>query len=113
MALITVQQAATALGVSAASVYKALKVGRLPVRKAGKRLMIERDDLSARWHGSSQRRMVVPAEPGPDWAAIATTANAYLDCSAWGPPPWPPDRWATLAMVISLAEDYFFQIKSH
>lgn len=105
MALISVQQAAATLGVSAASVYKALRVGRLPPRRVGNRLMVEREGLSARWHGSSQRRAVVPAEPGPNWAAIAQQANAYLDCGAWGPPPWPADRWATLAMVISLAEE--------
>jgi hypothetical protein len=40
-----------------------------------------------------------------DWIAISETANWMLDCSAWGPPPWPADRWATLAMVISLAEE--------
>jgi excisionase family DNA binding protein len=107
MALISVQQAAATLGVSAASVYKALKAGRLPVRRVGNRLMLERDGLAARWHGSSQRRRVVPqsAAPGPDWVAISERANEMLDCAAWGPPPWPADRWATLAMVISLAEE--------
>jgi len=44
-----------------------------------------------------------PAEPSPDWQRIAEAANGYLDCSAWGPPPWPADRWSTLRVVIELA----------
>lgn len=51
------------------------------------------------------RREQPAAEVTPDWERIAEAANAFLDCGAWGPPPWPAGRWATLAMVISLAEE--------
>jgi excisionase family DNA binding protein len=104
MALITVQQAATTLGVSTASVYKELKAGRLPLRRVGKRLMIERDGLSARWHGSSQRRVVVSVEPGPNWQQIAAKLNRYLG-PTWPAPPWDGDQANTLAMCLSLAYD--------
>ena len=30
-------------------------------------------------------------------------ANAYLDCSCWGPPPWTALQWATLRNVIEMA----------
>ena len=45
------------------------------------------------------------SQQAPDWDQVAVLANAALDCSAWGPPPWPGGRWATLAMVLSLAEE--------
>jgi len=32
-------------------------------------------------------------------------ANAYLDCSCWGPPPWTALQWATLRNVIELARE--------
>jgi hypothetical protein len=41
----------------------------------------------------------------PDWERIAELANASLDCASWGPPPWAPEQWATLSMVLSLAEE--------
>jgi excisionase family DNA binding protein len=104
--LITVKQAAVRLGVSCAAIYKGLGAGRLAYQLVGGRRMLRSEGLEQRWHGSSQRRRVIPPapEPGPDWAAIAEAANAYLDAS-WGPPPWPADRWATLAMVASLASE--------
>lgn len=36
---------------------------------------------------------------------IAERANSYLDCSVWGPPPWTPDQWQTLRVVLELTED--------
>lgn len=41
----------------------------------------------------------------PDWERIAELANASLDCASWGPPPWAPEQWVTLSMVLSLAEE--------
>lgn len=32
-------------------------------------------------------------------------ANAYLDCSCWGPPPWTADQWQTLRVVMEMAYD--------
>jgi hypothetical protein len=43
------------------------------------------------------------AAPAPQWQRIAQLANAGLDCAAWGPPPWPADRWVTLCHVIEMA----------
>ena len=37
------------------------------------------------------------------WAKAAEVANAYLDCSAWGPPPWSAQQWATLAIVAEMS----------
>jgi len=42
---------------------------------------------------------------GPDWALVAELANGSLDCSAWGPPPWSADQWATLSVVLELAQE--------
>jgi hypothetical protein len=92
------------------------------------RKCVKRDGLAAAYWGTSQRRdpravqasvqtldedpprpmaqlMAGLAAPAPQWERVAELANAGLDCSAWGPPPWPADRWATLAMVLSLAEE--------
>ena len=33
---------------------------------------------------------------------VADRANACLDCSAWGPPPFTADQWATLRVVLEL-----------
>jgi hypothetical protein len=35
---------------------------------------------------------------------VAERANACLDCSAWGAPPWTPDQWQTLRVVLELAD---------
>jgi hypothetical protein len=45
------------------------------------------------------------ALPSPDWEAISCHGNTMLDCAAWGSPPWSAHQWATLAMVIALAQD--------
>lgn len=37
---------------------------------------------------------------------IAERANAYLDCSAWGPPPWTADQWQTLKVILELANAF-------
>jgi hypothetical protein len=61
----------------------------------------------ARWHGSSQRRVMrapVDLEPGPDWVAVADQLNAYLGPS-WPAPPWSGDQCNTVAMALSLAEE--------
>ena len=104
---VTVKEAAMLLGVSEQAVHAACRRGRIRFETIGGVRVLQRDGLAARWHGSSQRRRVVPqsAAPGPDWPAIAERANEMLDCAAWGAPPWPSDRWATLQMVISLARE--------
>jgi hypothetical protein len=44
-------------------------------------------------------------ELGPDWEEISEAANSMVDCKAWGPPPWAADQWATLAVVLELAQE--------
>jgi hypothetical protein len=109
---VSVAEAALILGISTQAVYKGLKVGRVPfLRISGKRVL-EREGLEQRWWGSSQRLADQPSQPSPapapeppDWEQIAAAANPMLAPDLWGPPPWPADRWATLAMVLSLAEE--------
>ena len=125
---LTVAEAALTLQVTSQAVYRALGAGRLPFRMIEGRKCVKRDGLAASYWGTSQRRdpravqasvqtldedpprpmaqlMAGLAAPAPPWQRIAQLANAGLDCAAWGPPPWPADRWATLAMVLSLAEE--------
>jgi len=47
----------------------------------------------------------IDALPSPDWQAISCHGNTMLDCAAWSSPPWSAHQWATLAMVIALAQD--------
>ena len=125
---LTVAEAALTLQVSTQALYGALAAGRLPFQMIEGRKCVKRDGLAAAYWGTSQRRdpravqasvqtldedpprpmaqlMAGLAAPAPQWERVAELANAGLDCSAWGPPPWPADRWATLAMVLSLAEE--------
>ena len=106
--VVTVAEAAQILGISKVAVYAGLRNGRLRSWHEQGRRVMARDGLEQRWWGSSQR-------PGGDhvgprtrkaatgWDRIAEVANASLDCSAWGPPPWSGDRWATLSVVLELA----------
>jgi hypothetical protein len=43
--------------------------------------------------------------PRTDWDTIAQEANALLNPSVWGPPPWSGDRWCGLAGVLQLAQE--------
>jgi len=42
-----------------------------------------------------------------DEEAWAQRANSYLDCSAWGPPPWSADQLATLRVVLDIVDGSF------
>jgi hypothetical protein len=44
------------------------------------------------------------ALPSPDWEAIAQHGNVYLG-PEWPAPPWSGDQWATVAMVLALAQE--------
>jgi hypothetical protein len=55
--------------------------------------MVDRHRLLQRWKGIS------------DLEAQAELCNRYLDCSAWGPPPWSAEQWQTLRVVLSLTEE--------
>ena len=100
---VTVSEAALLLGVSQQAVHRACRVGRIRFEVIGGVRVLQREGLAARWHGSSQRRRMIPVEPEPDLVAIAERANAYLDCSAWGPPPFSADQWQTLQVVMEMA----------
>ncbi len=103
---VTVREAAALLGVSVQAVHKACRTGRIRVHHVRGVRVLERAGLERRWWGSSQRLADRPAPSAtPDWDQIAAAANSMLDPALWGPPPWPADRWATLAMVLSLATD--------
>jgi len=38
-----------------------------------------------------------------DLEAQAELCNRYMDCSAWGPPPWSAEQWQTLRVVLEVA----------
>jgi hypothetical protein len=44
-------------------------------------------------------------ELGPDEAEISAAANAMLDWSGWGQPPWSADQWAALARALELGQE--------
>lgn len=93
------------LGVSEQAVHKACRCGRIQFQMFSGVRVLERENLSARWQGSSQRRVMrapVDLDPGPDWVAIADQLNAYLG-AAWPAPPYSGDQAATLQMCLSLA----------
>ncbi len=103
---VTVKEAAMLLGVSEQAVHAACRRGRIRFEIIGGVRVLQRDGLAARWHGSSQRRRVVPqsAPPGPDWPALAARVNRYLG-PKWPAPPWSGDQLNNLAMVLALAGD--------
>ena len=93
------------LGVSEQAVHKACRCGRIQFQMFSGVRVLERENLSARWHGSSQRRVMrapVDLEPCPDWVAVADQLNRYLGPS-WPAPPYSGDQAATVAMALSLA----------
>ena len=93
------------LGVSQQAVHKACRCGRIQFQMFSGVRVLERENLSARWHGSSQRRVMrapVDLEPGPDWVAVAQQLNRYLG-PKWPAPPYSGDQAATVAMALSLA----------
>ena len=55
----------------------------------------------ARQLWSDQDRPVLP--PINDSDRWARRCNAYLDLECWGPPPWTPDQWQTLLVVMEMA----------
>jgi len=102
---VTVKEAAMLLGVSEQAVHKACRCGRIRFEMFSGVRVLERENLSARWHGSSQRRVMrapVDLEPRTDWVAVADQLNAYLG-PTWPAPPYSGDQAATLQMALSLA----------
>ena len=104
--VVTVAEAAAILGISSQAIYAGLRCGRVSFTRVQGRKVLQREGLESRWWGSSQRVAAhpepAPAEPGPDWVAIADQLNAYLGPS-WPAPPWSADQVNTVAMCLSLA----------
>jgi len=107
--LITVREAAAILQRSPSAVYQALKASPPRLHYADPlRRLIARDGLEQRWARSTRPR-VDYKQPSVErtercrWQRVADRANDMLDSKAWGPPPWPSERWAALAGVIDMA----------
>jgi hypothetical protein len=112
---ITAAAFARLVGCSKPNVTQSIQRGRIKVndlRRDGRNTYINTRAV-ADWQATSTSGLpalawAAPAAavpPPPDWQQIAAAANPMLDPDLWGPPPWPADRWATLAMVLSLATD--------
>jgi len=91
--LITCAEAAGILGISLQAVHQGLRKGIVRHQLVNGRKMIDPYRLVQRWKGVSDREAWV------QWL------NSYLDCSAWGAPPWTADQWQTLRVIVELAGD--------
>jgi len=89
--LITCGKAAEILGISLQAVHQGLRRGIVRHQLVHGRKMIDSHRLVQRWRGLS------------DLEVQAELRNGYLDCSVWGPPPWTPDQWQTLRVVLELS----------
>ena len=109
--LITVKEAALILQRSPSAVYQAIRATPPRLHYADPlRRLIARDGLEERWSRSTRPRVYfkqpVPQRPKQSyWEQVAERANEMLDPDTWGPPPWPPERWAALAGVIDQATE--------
>ena len=81
------------LGISVQAVHQGLLKGIVQHQLVNGRKKIDPHRLVDRWKGFSPE------------VALAQRCNAYLDCSAWGPPPWSGEQWQTLRVVIELATE--------
>jgi hypothetical protein len=91
--LISCGEAAEVLGVSLQAVHQGLRNGIVAHQLVNGRRMIDPHRLLQRWKGIS------------DLEAQAEACNRYLDCGAWGPPPWTAEQWQTLRVVLEMAMD--------
>ena len=96
---LTVAESALLLGISRVSVYKALNCGRLEYRTIEGRKCIERQDLAARYWGSSQRLADRPvhglASPmaGLSDAELGAYCDEHLGDAALAAAVAPLDDW--------------------
>ena len=79
------------LGISLQAVHQGLRRGLVRHEVVDGRKMIDRHRLLQRWKGIS------------DLEAQAELCNRYLDCSAWGAPPWSQEQWQTLRVTLELS----------
>jgi hypothetical protein len=112
---VSISEAAIALGFkSRSSIYRLMQRGDLVdferTGPNGER-HLELDGLADKVRGLLRRQINTP-EPTKTWASaldwwaeVAPRCNAYLDATCWGPPPWSPEQWATLQMLLTLASE--------
>jgi hypothetical protein len=112
-ATLSVAEVALATGFSRQAVHRAVRDGRLNrhlIRDAKGRARLVPESVAAirsgllRLRADSAAGHMPAAVPAPSAEVWALWANALLDCSQWGPPPWEPTRWRTLEIVISEAQ---------
>lgn len=112
-ATLSVSEAAAGSGFSRQAIYRAIRDGRLNrylVRDSRGQARLMPEALQAirsgllRLRADSAAGHTPAAVPAPSPEVWAPWANALLDCSQWGPPPWEPTRWRTLEVVISEAQ---------
>jgi hypothetical protein len=116
-ATLSVSEVALATGFTRQAVYRAIRDGRLNrhlVRDSKGQARLLPEALQAIRSGLLRLRVdsaaghAPPPSPAPAAAPPAEVwapwANALLDCGHWGPPPWEPTRWRTLAVVAAEAE---------
>ena len=84
--------AAGILGITLQAVHQGLRKGIVRHELVNGRKMIERDRLVQRWKG------VIDEE------TLAARLNSYLG-ESWPAPPWSGDQVATLALLLSMAEE--------
>jgi len=99
--VVTVAEAAQILGISKPAIYQGLRNGRLKSWHEQGRRVMARDQLEARWWGSSQR----PGgdHVGPRARSVAQRLNGFLGAN-WPAPPWDDDQLVTLLLCIELAQ---------
>jgi hypothetical protein len=114
---LSVAEAAAATGFTRQAIHRAVKDGRLSrflIRDAAGHCRLMPEAVGHIRGGLLRQRIdtapPAPAAPPPapepaadevfSWADVADWGNAGLCCEAFGAPPWPADRWATLAVVL-------------
>jgi hypothetical protein len=90
--LVTCGEAAGILGITLQAVHQGLGKGIVRYQLVNGRKMLERDRLVQRWKGVS------------DEEALAARLNSYLG-ETWPTPPWSCEQVATLALLLSMAEE--------
>jgi len=114
--LVTVSEAAAAVGRSRSTLYRCIERGQLKEWERPDpdgRLMLELEGLEDRLkrvvrvqaNSRPKQGRAEPSSASDWWARVAVLANAGLDIPQWGPPPWTGLQWGSLAMVMTLAAD--------